>query len=301
MDLLAAAFVSLASAFFDHSSGKAVPRELEPLPPKRETQDDPFDVRVGDILAADLPGIRGAATSVRRARGPLISPDLVLIDETGAGARARGPIDDAAPPVAWAAGVEVKKLQPSATGIGRASGMDYNSTPPTPVCRIGVAGTIGTLAVPATYTFAILDARAERPQVSGLVMCVGSVLDASDEEYLRAIGSRTKLIGLGSYGDGMDRVRPMFVYPNPLSASDFAECATLVSERSDLDTEYPQLAALGTLRRTLRDDGGQVEFTYYTMAADAATRAGGDLLDPFRAVANRSESTAARGRFVLEL
>jgi hypothetical protein len=224
---------------------------------------------------------------------------LVLIDE--AGARAHRTATERSDPAAWAAAVEVKKLQPkSGGGVGRASGMDYNSTPPTPVARIGVAGSLAVLAMPATYVFAIVDTRADDLQVRGLVMCVGSVLDASEGEYLRAAQTRKKRIGLGSYGDGMDRVRPMFVYPNPLSASDFSSSATLISDRADLVEEYPQLARLGTLERTLHgvDAAGSVEFTYYySVAAEADARRGGDLVDPFRAVADRFESTAARGRF----
>ncbi len=132
-------------------------------------------------------------------------------------------------------------------------------------------------------------------------MCAGSVLDASDHEYLQATGERTKRIGLGSYGDGMDRVRPMYVYPNPLSAPGFSTEATLIAERHDLTNEYAQLTRLGRIDRTLARVEETLVFSYYGLASAERMPSSSDLVDPFQRVEKRVETTSTRGRFRLDL
>ncbi|HZU72993.1 MAG TPA: hypothetical protein VE990_09520 [Acidimicrobiales bacterium] len=306
MDLLGAAFVVLAEGLFERTDAGVKPRPLEPLPPKGNVQDDPFDVRVAELLSERLSDVRHRPSIVKRAPGPLISPDMVLTD-TEAGlqglehARTNGPPPD---PVAWATGLEVKKVEFKAgKPVGRSSGPDYNSTPPTPVALISADGVAGPLPVPATYLFATLDITTDHPSVPEMVMCVGSVLDSSDKEYKWATSPRTKRINLGSYGDGMDRVRPMYVYPNPLSVPDFRNRATLIHDREDLTKEYPQLHRMGALTRTLAEPNkGSINFSYYRLASDVSPEDSVDLPDdPFKKVLKRSERTAPRGKFVLNL
>jgi hypothetical protein len=307
VDLLAAAFVVLARAFFESGSGLAHPRGQSPLPPKANTQDDPFDVRVGELLDAGLTSVRGRPTEIARAAGPLISPDLVAVDRRDALAALTGPPTPLPEqPVPWALALEVKKLNwKQGATVVRSGGLDYNSTPPTPVARVVAPGLHESLPLPASYLFAILkpDSVGRGFLITGMVMCSGSALDASDVEYLRATGSRNKRINLGSYGDGMDRVRPMYVFPNPLSVQGWSTTATLISERPDLETEYPQLRRLGSIERTvIAPPAPTRRFSYYRLDAHVLDGVAPiDLVDPFQRVATRTEATAGRGRFVLRL
>ena len=47
-------------------------------------------------------------------------------------------------------------------------------------------------------------------------------------------GERTKEIGLGTYGDGANRNRPMVIFANPLGSDVLDRKITLVHERRDL-------------------------------------------------------------------
>lgn len=70
VDLPAAAFKALAESLFDEE-GNPVPFTLRG---KGETQDDPFDEHIADILEKTLP----SELRVLRAGKPLVSPDIVL-------------------------------------------------------------------------------------------------------------------------------------------------------------------------------------------------------------------------------
>src|SRR5215210_3325340 len=125
IDLTAEAFLLLRDAFFDVAT-MPTPYELRD---KRNTQDDPFDEYVHKLLDEGLPGVK-----VEKATGPLITPDLVLM---------RLDLCEGAPrevlksDLNRIAGVEVKKLERTASGgIARASGMDYNTTPPCGTVRV---------------------------------------------------------------------------------------------------------------------------------------------------------------------
>jgi hypothetical protein len=70
-DLTVETFLLLRNKFFD-AKGNPVPF---PLRDKRNTQDDPLDEYISEILKRDLP----SNSSCIKARGPLITPDLVVL------------------------------------------------------------------------------------------------------------------------------------------------------------------------------------------------------------------------------
>jgi len=70
-DLTVETFLMLRNKFFDE---KGNPVSF-PLRDKRNTQDDPLDEYISEILKRDLPN----NSSCIKAPGPLITPDLVVL------------------------------------------------------------------------------------------------------------------------------------------------------------------------------------------------------------------------------
>ena len=118
-DIPVEAFLTLRHRFFT-PTGEPIPF---PLRDKRNTQDDPFD----EFLATDvLESVHGI--SCLKAPGPLITPDLVLYRPDRC---ARAPRADVGNDLDSILAIEVKKLERTdAGGVARASGLDYNTTPP---------------------------------------------------------------------------------------------------------------------------------------------------------------------------
>ena len=292
LDLTAEAFISLRSAFFNEG---AAPREY-PLRPKQSTQDDPFDEYVHRLLSERLPQVQCV-----RAPGPLISPDLVLLrPEACNGASRQALRSDLHRIVA----LEVKKLERTSSGsIARASGLDYNTTPPCGTVRVYDRDK-RPLDIRGFYLFVCQEAVPEREgfyRVTGLVLCDGNLLNADFDLYLEATGQRRKKIGLGSYGDGVDRTRPMFIFANPLGVPQLDRHATLVHPSSDLEQEFPRLRCIGTIRRTIREEGEEAVFYCYRLQEDvSASFSPFDLLDPFPQP-KRTERTQRRGRFIVDI
>ncbi|MGH8068732.1 MAG: hypothetical protein ACRERE_26560 [Candidatus Entotheonellia bacterium] len=119
-DLAAGIFQILRTAFFSETGE---PRTYQ-LRDKRNTQDDPFDEYVHTILTERLPH----GTVSVKAPGPLITPDLVIMrPEICNGVSQALLVSD----LTRIVGMEVKKLERTLLGrVARASGMDYNTTPP---------------------------------------------------------------------------------------------------------------------------------------------------------------------------
>jgi hypothetical protein len=125
-DLTAGIFQILRTAFF-RDTGE--PRTYQ-LRDKRNTQDDPFDEYVHKILTELLP----IGTVSVKAPGPLITPDLVIMrpDICHGVSRALRASD-----LTRIVGIEVRKLERTLLGrVARASGMDYNTTPPCGTVRV---------------------------------------------------------------------------------------------------------------------------------------------------------------------
>jgi len=66
--------------------------------------------------------------------------------------------------------------------------------------------------------------------------------------------------GFGSYGDGRIRERKMYVFPNPLTDKDLLGSVSLIAEKKNLTTGFPQLSLAMTLVK--RTPAG-VEYPFY--------------------------------------
>jgi hypothetical protein len=293
VDLAAETFLVLRRTFFDEG-GQPTPFELRD---KRNTQDDPFDEHVLKVLEEGLPEPLVAQSSGK----PLVSPDIAIadVDRTltvlGAGAQ---------PTTRECIGLEVKKVERGARGrVARGSGIDYNSTPPCKTVRVYriVDGEVVAVDVPGFYLFAALDPADAHQVVTGAALVGGGVLNEDFELYLSIVGTRTKMIDLGSYGDGVDRQRPMMIFANPLGFDELDHTASLIHERDGLEADYPDLRLVGRIHRT-RSDGSVATYYCYRHVADVA---GGatifDVTDPFPTPTRRVAATSRRGTFHLVL
>ena len=125
-DLTAAAFLGLREAVVQAAPA---PRTYE-LRPKGNTQADPLDERIHEIFTERFP----EDVYCIKASGPLITPDLVVLRPESCEDAAR--LTLRADPTRIVA-IEVKKLERKRGGaIPRASGMDYNTTPPCGTVRV---------------------------------------------------------------------------------------------------------------------------------------------------------------------
>ena len=288
-DLPTTVFLQLISQFFDET-GRPVPFRLRE---KRNTQDDPFDEMLATEVLAGLHGI----TCVR-ANGPLITPDMVCYrPERVADIEPAGFAEDISDIVA----LEVKKLERTANGsVARGSGLDYNTTPPCGRVRIyDAAG--AAVDVRGFYLFVCLEpASAGEGGVELTALCLvdGNALNQDFDLYLRITGQRTKRLGLGTYGDGADRARPMLIFANPLGVAAFDGAPTMIHPDANVAQTVPELQLVHRLRRSTRDDHVE-DFYCYLRRSDVPTNwTLTDLVDPFP-TPSRDQRTSPRGRFKL--
>lgn len=291
-DMALAVFTVLRKEFFSAA--------LKPKPfglrDKENTQDDPLDEHIATRVAERV----GKSITVVPATGPLISPDMVVA--TPEGVREIRETEDELG-TSEAVGVEVKKLQRSEAGrIARPGGIDYNTTPPSKTISVFYEG--NRIDLPGFYLFVCLEgAGRRRYRVSAFALCDGGVLNEDVKLYKEKTGVRQKTIDLGSYGDGLDRERPMFVFANPLGWSVLDNAATLIHRRDDLE-ESGLVRRIGRIERTNPKKPRRGSSTYfaYRLAKDVAgDEAAFDVTNPFPAVEKRLATTQARGRFVLDL
>jgi len=181
-----------------------------PLRDKRNTQDDPLDEHISGLLAR---GLSEQATCLK-APGPLITPDMVILRPDQCDGLPR---DVLASDLTRVVALEVKKLERTGAGsVARTSGLDYNTTPPCGTVRVyDRAGQ--PLDVRGFYLF-VCQERAEASsgvcRLSALALCDGNLLNADFNYYMSIVGERRKKISLGTYGDGVDRTRPMLIFSN---------------------------------------------------------------------------------------
>lgn len=282
----------LREAFF----GKGAAPLAYHLRDKRNTQDDPFDEHVYRILCRGFP----AKTKCVQAAGPLITPDLVVMRPHLCNGVSRTVL---ASDLTRIAAIEVKKLERTRGGtIARASGMDYNTTPPCGTVRVyDQSG--HSLDIRSFYLFVCQEAvkgSAGRYALSALVLCDGDLLNADFEYYLSIVGERTKEVGLGTYGDGANRNRPMLIFANPLGVAELDRCATLIHQGSDLGQQSTPLRRIGLIKRTI-STGGHREFHCYRLAGDVPMEHRDfKLVNPFPSP-TRDVATQPRGRFRLDV
>ena len=291
-DLAAESFLILRNAFFQE---KMKPQSYR-LRDKRNTQDDPFDEYVHALLAKGLPD----DTRCLSAPGPLITPDLVILRPEMCEMAPRALL---ATDLSRIVGLEVKKLERTPGGaVARSSGMDYNTTPPCGTVRVYDRDG-HTLDIRGFYLFVCQEAIHDQPGrycQSALVLCDGNLLNADFAYYLSVVGQRTKEVGLGTYGDGANRSRPMLIFANPLGAAALDHEATLIHFRDDLEKEFPRLRRVGLIRRTVPLGGARVFHCYRLRNDVSGSHTPFELVDPFPSP-TRTEVTQPHGRFRIDL
>jgi hypothetical protein len=285
-------FLILRDSFFGKG---AKPRSFR-LRDKRNTQDDPLDEYINKLLSDHLPG----DVDCLKAPGPLITPDLVILRPEACKGAARVTLSSN---LTHILAIEVKKLERTQSGtVARPSGMDYNTTPPCGTVRVyDSAG--AALDIRGFYLFVCQETAPNQPgkyQLTALVLCDGNLLNEDFNYYLSIVGERVKEIGLGTYGNGANRTRPMLIFSNPLSSLQFDHGVTLIHSRDNLERDVSQLKQVGIIKRTTQQ-GGTNTFYCYRIADDVPeAHRQFELLDPFPLPA-RTEKTQPRGRFRLNL
>ena len=287
-DLAVEVYLSLREIFFDD--------ELNPktflLRPKKNTQDDPFDEYVHQELTRRI-----QTCSCYKSDGPLKSPDLVICRDDICQSSSFDTKDSRA-----ILAIEVKKLNVGDNGIGRTTGLDYNSTPPCGIVRI-YDGDGKTIDIRCYYLFVGLgdvDASQNECEVRYLALCDGDVLNEDFDLYLSATGQRSKSIGLGTYGDGLNRERPMFVFSNPLGSPSIRSSTPALIGKTELGADERIISHLRLERTTLNGDFRH--FDVFGMEADV--QEGYEIhdrieKDSFPVPKKRSTSTQVRGKFTL--
>ncbi|MGA6159545.1 hypothetical protein ACPEIC_40125 [Stenotrophomonas sp. NPDC087984] len=287
-------FLALADEFFD-SKGDPVSFYMRK---KRNTQDDPFDELVRRVLVDRLAHDDGLLVAES---GKLTSPDAVVARRDEYDLLLQGGADFDTRAIC---GVEVKKLELKKNGkkVSRAAGMDFNSTPPCATVRVYSANG-APLRIPCYYVFALLVQLEEADEediweVQALVMTAGSVLNTDQKLYDGVTGIRTKSIGLGSYGDGADRERPMLLFANPLGWDWTLRSATLISDRDDLAAEHPLTHVRDITRSTVSE--AEARFHCYRLSSLNPPKED-TVADPFPSPHSRSTKTTPRGKFVVKV
>jgi len=283
-DLVVEAFILIRDSFFD-DAGLPVPFELRE---KRNTQDDPLDELIAKVLSD---GLKGALC--QKAPGPLISPDLTIYRPELCNGSSRTLLrEDTSRIVA----IEVKKLERNKGKIARATGLDYNTTPPCGTVRVYDANDL-PLDIRGFYLFVAQEKLPEQQKyiLSALTLCDGNILNDDFDFYLSITGQRSKSIGLGTYGDGLNRIRPMLVFANPLGAEELDHTATLINQ-ADVSSDQ-RLSLVYRIRRQLGENSYR-EFLAYRKATDVNTHWQVEVLyDPFPQPKRRVETTQSRGKF----
>jgi len=291
-DLTMESFLVLRNSFF----GKGAKPRPYRLRDKRNTQDDPLDEYIHRLLSNQFP----ADVDCLKAPGPLITPDLVALRPEVCKKTERITLTSN---LTHIVALEVKKLEMTPSGtVARPSGMDYNTTPPCGTVRV-YDSSGAALDIRGFYLFVCQEAVRNQPgkyQLTALVMCDGNLLNEDFNYYLSIVGERVKEIGLGTYGNGANRSRPMLIFSNPLSTQQLDHNVTLIHSRDDLEREIPQLRQVGIIKRTIQR-GGTNAFSCYRLIDDVPKdHRQFELLDPFP-LPVRTVKTQPRGRFRLNL
>lgn len=233
-----------------------------------------------------------------KAPGPLVTPDIAIFREDMCRKATRQHLRTNLDNII---AIEAKKLERNQRGIiARRTGMDYNTTPPCGVVRVYDADS-QPLDVRCFYLFISLEflsGAKVQYSVSSLAFCDGNVLNEDFDFYLSIVGQRTKEIGLGTFGDGANRNRPMLIFANPLGVPELNGKVTLIHPRKDLEEDFPDLRLVHVLQRTILT--GEIrQFYCYRFRNDATSGwQPTTLLDPFP-TPKRVKKTQPRGRFYL--
>jgi hypothetical protein len=262
---------------------------------KKYTQDDPFDEYLCSVLTNNLDEAKCVQAS-----GPLITPDLVIYRPDLCKQSKRVELKE---DLTRIIAIEVKKLERTPDGqVARRSGLDYNTTPPCGIVRVYDTND-KSIDIRCFYLFVCLERAPQKKQqyiISAMVLCDGNVLNEDFDYYLKVTGQRTKRVGLGTYGNGADRQRPMLIFANPLGAKELDRKVTLIHPRGDLEKLCGDLRLTYVLQRRTTNCLKR-EFYCYRLTQDVQPDwRVTTLLDPFP-TPKRVQQTQARGRFRLDL
>lgn len=287
MDIPSQIFLLLREHFFDEA-GKP---NIFKLRDKLNTQDDPLDEYIHNLIKNKL------ALKCEKA-SPLVSPDLVVYQNEFASKINKRVCDD----VSIIVGIEVKKLSRTSSGdIARKSGLDYNTTPPCGKIRI-FRRNGAPLDIHGYYLFVcqeVISTSNNEYSISALALCDGNALNMDFNLYLSAIETREKLIGLGTYSNGLNRQRPMFVFSNPLGLDQMDNNATMIHIETDLHERFPELSKVYNLNRTASD--GIVNFSCYRHIKDIKTPSVILTLSDFPTPKKRKKETQSRGKMRISI
>lgn len=212
---------------------------------------------------------------------PHVSPDLAFYSKTGSLIR-------------HLLGLEVK------TSKAKSGDINFNSTPPCGQVVIEVKNK--EVVIPCYYLFVqlVMVNVANEPDLSpndysyeigSMMMVDGDFINSDFDLYLEATGIREKKIDLGTYGDGMDRQRPMFVFPNPLGIKGIRSERTTLITKDLIDFESSECSSdqIAKVAHLERQDGR--EFYAYQAIRH--------LKGPFTKV-SRSIETKERSKLKIE-
>lgn len=294
-ELPVAAFIVLNEHFFPRGTDHL----RFQLRNKRDTQDNPLDKYICNVLKRGL----GMGVAVEESTGPLISPDMVVYRPAACVGASRAELASRERSVF---GLEVKKLNRTRSGsIARASGLDYNTTPPSGSLQVYDAN-VSPITIKGYYLFVCQESVQDQHRLqnlSALAFCDGNILNEDYQLYLSITGRRAKETGLGSYQDGVNRIRPMLVFSNPLSASVLDHQSTLIHARNDLEKEYDKLIKVGVIERTDAKQKDQTTRKFYCYRMRENSTSQDEMfsaLDPFKSPSSLAK-TAQRGRFVMPI
>jgi len=174
--------------------------------------------------------------------------------------------------------------------------MDYNTTPPCGTVRVYDAQD-EPLDIRGFYLFVGQEEAANDKVISALALCDGNILNEDFDLYLSIVSQRQKEVGLGTYGDGANRNRPMLIFANPLGASELDHEATMIADR--LSDERVGLV-YEIVRPTV--EGDVRKFFAYRKMSDIPDKWAVQTLDnPFPQPQTRLAQTQSRGKFRLPI
>jgi len=283
-DLSVDTFLALRDTFFNENGTS---RHFS-LRDKKNTQDDPLDEFIATMLQRKLVGI-----SSMKSPGPLTSPDLVVFRDKCEKVSAR--VLRNRPDLIIA--IEVKKLERmNNKKIARSTGLDFNTTPPCGTIRI-YDQTDVPLDIRSFYLFLCQEKTATgKFFISSLSSCDGNLLNDDFNLYLNIVGRREKDIGLGTYGDGANRNRPMLIFSNPLGAYHLDHTSTLIS-RDNLSKKDTRIKVSHYIDRTTVKKSRKRFFVHKKISDIPSHFKIKNLLDPFPQPKTRVNTTQGRGKF----
>lgn len=284
-DLPTRAFLTLREKFFDEN-GKPISFKLRE---KSSTQDDPLDEYISQILREKIEPSVGVIKATS-----LVSPDIVVFEKELVSSENCQHFEGLDKIFA----LEVKKLNRTGSGTtARKSGLDYNSTPPCGKVRV-YSKEGNKVEIRAFYAFVCQEeAESGICQLTALILCDGGALNKDFGLYLSAIETREKEIHLGTYRDGLNRNRPMFVFGNPLGLQEMDYKATIIHPADNLDKKNTNLGKVFRLIRSC--EGHENVFWCYRLKSDIDQGHKVEDLYDFPTPKNRTVKTQSRGRLVL--